>query len=293
MQYLLSANPASPSTAGESEIVKAGVDLGAILILSDKEFADRLEAIAQDIDAFERTRRKMIMRIAKLVSEAHDLFLYRRNEGGFTGWMKTRFNCSSSNAYRLLDVHKTFGDGESFPNWETLPDSALYLLASRSVSQEARGEVAKRIEAGEKLSCADIQKTIKRAKSQINNGSNAKPIVVSEVEVEPKSEAEEEEKQPNLRDLWGKATPQERRDLFQVIGIDELLAVLPAHLRQGLEERLVCLRGPQRSSKLTKLLRTALKSRSPAVQITTLGQFNENLSNNNLDLEKVHVSVSK
>ena len=41
----------------------------------------------------------MIFRIAKLVSDAHDLFLYRRDEGGFTGWMKTRFGCSSSNAY--------------------------------------------------------------------------------------------------------------------------------------------------------------------------------------------------
>src|SRR6516164_6913521 len=114
---------------------------GAVTTLSDQEFADRLEAIAQDIETFERRRRRMIFRIAKLVSEAHDLFLYRRDEGGFTGWMKARFGCSSSNAYRLLDVHKRFGDAESFPNWETLSDSALYLLAPPSVPQEALDEV--------------------------------------------------------------------------------------------------------------------------------------------------------
>jgi hypothetical protein len=78
--------------------------------MSDSAFADRLEAIARDIEIFVSNRRRMTLRIAKLVSEAHDLFLYRRDEGGFTGWMKARFNCSPSSAYRWLDVYKRFGD---------------------------------------------------------------------------------------------------------------------------------------------------------------------------------------
>jgi hypothetical protein len=147
-------------------IVKADDAQGAAVALSDTEFADRLEAIARDIDTFERTRRKMILRIAKLVSDAHDLFLYRRNEGGFTGWMKTRFDCSPSSAYRLLDVHKRFGNGESFPNWETLSDSALYLLAPPSVPKEALDVVAARVEAGENVSCAAVTEVIANAKGK-------------------------------------------------------------------------------------------------------------------------------
>jgi hypothetical protein len=164
-----------------TEIVKAETAPGTALALSDKEFADRLEAIAQDIETFERTRRKMILRIAKLVSEAHDLFLYRRDEGGFTGWMKARFNCSSSSAYRLLDVHKRFGDGESFPNWETLSDSALYLLAPPSVPKEALDVVAERVEAGEKVSCAMVTDVIAKAKG--NTTKSADDAEIQEVGV--------------------------------------------------------------------------------------------------------------
>jgi hypothetical protein len=46
-----------------------------------------------------------------------------------------------------------------------------------------------------------------------------------------------------LRDYWPTATIQERRDLFEGMSPDELLAVLPAHLRRGLTERLVGLNG--------------------------------------------------
>jgi hypothetical protein len=95
-------------------------------------------------------------------------------------------------------------------------------------------------------------------------------------------------------DLWPDATLEQRRELFQVITIDELVAVLPNQLRQGLEDRVVRLRGLQRSAKLTKLLRTAVKSRSTATHITELvNHFNRFLTENDLDLEKVHVSVSK
>src|SRR5262249_18863933 len=142
-------------------LVKADVSTA---VLSDAEFADRLEAIARDIEIFERTRRKSTFRIAKLVSEAHDLFKYRRNEGGFAGWMQTRFGCSRATAYRILAVHKKFGADESVSTWNTLSDSALFLLAPPSVPQEALDEVAARIEAGEKLSCAAVSETIARQK---------------------------------------------------------------------------------------------------------------------------------
>ena len=328
------ADPARPG-----KVIKAGPEIsevrfedGAVPALSEQEFADQLEALARDIQHFER---QAVFRIANRLAKAHELFRYRRDEGGFQGWVENRLYYSRSHAYRLLDVNKLTA---SFPSWDTfgtLSASAIYQLAAPSTPNEVRNEIADRVKAGEKLSCADVQKTIKRAKGQVSdaepktpgksdqkteqesfasdgghvdstatiygstatiNGSNAKPIVVSEVEVEPKGKAGEEEKPPSPRELWGKWTPQERRDLFQVIGIDEFVAVLPAHLRQGLEDRLtgLHLRGLQRSTKLTKLLRTALKSRSQAEQITALvNKFNKALAEDNIDLEKVHVVVPK
>jgi hypothetical protein len=64
--------------------------------MSDSAFADRLEAIAQEIEGLEH---KAIMDIAKLITKAHELFLYKRDEGGFTGWVQARLGYSSSTAY--------------------------------------------------------------------------------------------------------------------------------------------------------------------------------------------------
>ena len=94
----------------DTAIVKAGD--GAELILNNSpvdlshaEFADRLEAIARDIEVHERARRKSMFRIAKLVSEAHDLFKYRRNEGGFAGWMQP--GAISASRWRAISTKPT------------------------------------------------------------------------------------------------------------------------------------------------------------------------------------------
>jgi hypothetical protein len=75
--------------------------------------------------------------------------------------------------------------------------------------------------------------------------------------------------------------------------LEELLDVLPVHLRRGLEGRLIRLHGLQRATDLTKLLKTALKSRSPAEQIAALGRLNEALAKDKLNFEDVQVRVPK
>jgi hypothetical protein len=97
--------------------------------------------------------------------------------------------------------------------------------------------------------------------------------------------------QSPLRDYWPTATAQERRDLFGAMSLDELLAVLPMHLRRGLTERLADLNGSRRSTKLTRLIKTAVKTRSPAEQITALAKFKDALDKGD-DFE-VRVRASK
>jgi hypothetical protein len=148
-----------------NEIVKTDL----VPTLSNTDFTEQLEAIALEIEGLVR---KATMDIAKRMTKAHELFLYHRDEGGFTGWVQKRLGYSSSTAYNLLNVDKRFGNGESFQNLETLPCSVLYLLAAPSAPEEAVKQVAERVEAGKKPSVARVKEIIGRAK-----GQKAKPKI--------------------------------------------------------------------------------------------------------------------
>jgi hypothetical protein len=126
---------------------------------AEMNFDARVEAIAVEIDMVRGT---VTLRVAGLVAEAHELFLYNRDEGGFQGWVERRLRMSTSTAYKLLDVHKRFG-GESLHIVETLSRSVLYLIAPESVPDEARAEVIERAEAGEKLTHAQVKAIVAKA----------------------------------------------------------------------------------------------------------------------------------
>jgi hypothetical protein len=93
-----------------------------------------------------------------------------------------------------------------------------------------------------------------------------------------------------LRNYWPMATIEERRELLEAVPLDELLAVLPTHLRRGLTERLAGLNGQRRSPQLTNLIKTAIRSRRPAEQISALGKFASALGD---DLFEVRVRAPK
>jgi hypothetical protein len=77
----------------------APVELDAVL--SDAEFRAEIEAVARQIEHFERSA---IFRIANRLAWVHEQFLYRRDEGGFQGWVESRLGYSRTQAYRLLNV---------------------------------------------------------------------------------------------------------------------------------------------------------------------------------------------
>ena len=122
-------------------------------------FGARLEAIAIEIECVQTTA---ILRVAKLVAEAREIFLYNRDEGGFTGWIERRLNMSQRTAYNLLDVHKQFGD-QSLQLLQTLPRKILYLIARESTPEEARREVIERAENGEHFTEAQVKEIVDEA----------------------------------------------------------------------------------------------------------------------------------
>ena len=130
------------------------------VVVDDSTFAEQLEPIACKI---ETTATTAILQIASDAAKIHEAFRYHRNEGGFVGYMKKRLGYSSSTAYRLLNVHTRFGKNVSHA-WETLPVSAIYLLAEPSTPEEAFNEIAGRIEAGNRPTVAEVRSVIKRAK---------------------------------------------------------------------------------------------------------------------------------
>jgi hypothetical protein len=152
----------------EAPIVKAE---GGVA-LSDAQIDDQLEAIAQEIEGLERDAAREIERlefqIAERLAKAHRLFRYRRDEGGFRGWVKKRLGCSRSKAYRALDVDRL---AKVSPHWDTfgtLPYSVVCQLAAPSTPDEVHAAVAGRIKAGEMITCATVIEVIAHAKEAAN-----------------------------------------------------------------------------------------------------------------------------
>ena len=124
------------------------------------DHAAHLEDIAK---AIEQLQRAAIFKIAEHLAEAQGIFRYRRDEGGFRGWVETRLRFSRQTAYSLLHVRERFG-GQSVKYLDTFPATVLYLLTAPSTPEQARDEIIARAEAGEKLPVAEVKRTISAAK---------------------------------------------------------------------------------------------------------------------------------
>jgi hypothetical protein len=127
---------------------------------------ERLETIAKDI---ETTGANATFHIAAQLAEARDIFRFRRDEGGFGGWVRTRLGYSRSKAYNLVNIHEQFGGEKKVSKrLDTFPDTILFLLAASPI--KVRDEIIERAQAGEMFSVAEIKRIIKAAK-----GGSGKP----------------------------------------------------------------------------------------------------------------------
>src|SRR6516225_6406480 len=115
---------------------------------------DRLEAIAKDIETLTATA---TLQIGAKLAEAREIFRYRRDEGGFAGWVETRLGCSRHTAYNLLHVHEQFGGQEVSKCLDTLGRSVLFLISAPSTPTETRDAILERAQNGESISVADVK----------------------------------------------------------------------------------------------------------------------------------------
>jgi phage N-6-adenine-methyltransferase len=124
---------------------------------------EQLEAIAKNIETLVATA---ALQVGAELAKARDIFRYRRDEGGFAGWVETRLGYSRHTAYNLLHVHEQFGGQEVSKCLDTLGRSVLFLISAPSTPETARTEIIKRAEAGESISAAETKEVINEAKSR-------------------------------------------------------------------------------------------------------------------------------
>lgn len=102
-----------------------------------------------------------IIDIGRHLAEARECVAH----GAWLDWVDAEFGWSDQTARRFIQVYELSLDAKfnTLVEFE-LPLSALYQLAAPKTPEEARTEVAARIEAGEKPSCAMVAEVIAKAK---------------------------------------------------------------------------------------------------------------------------------
>jgi hypothetical protein len=113
----------------------------------------QLEAIAVDI---EMTQSVAALRIGQRLAEARDLFRYKREVGGFQGWVQSRLGMSDRQAHRLIAVYERLG-GKS-DEFIALSREALFQLAAPSTPEPVRQEVERLLVDGQPVTAADIKR---------------------------------------------------------------------------------------------------------------------------------------
>lgn len=111
---------------------------------------DWLKKRTQDIETFSYRIGCDVARIGMILSEVRA----RIGKGHFAGWLAKHTPFRKSNAYRLMDVGKWFGGHQS--QIGTFEPTALYVLSSEKVPQQARDHA---------LALADGKEKITRAKA--------------------------------------------------------------------------------------------------------------------------------
>lgn len=111
----------------------------------------QIEAIAVDIEI---TLQVAVRRAGEKLSEAHELFVYSRNVGGFEKWVKDRIGITPQHARRLMSVYKSI-PAEMSNQLVRLSNSALFETAS--AEPDVKAIIAERVAAGEVFTAAQVK----------------------------------------------------------------------------------------------------------------------------------------
>lgn len=133
--------------------------------------------------------------------------------GAFQPWLKTNFGWSLSHAQNLMNVAKDpqsakFGD---------LPKAAQYLLAAPSASETAKNKTVAELQAGKKLSVAEIKTTLQEAKPSYAQKQEAKATQQSVADKAVKAI------NPNIGVAAAKLATHQLVDRLKYIGLNSAL----------------------------------------------------------------------
>jgi hypothetical protein len=109
--------------------------------------------------------------------------------GTWLAWIQTEFSWSDQTAYRFIHLYQAQQNPEFHNLWNSnLPVSALSQLAAPNTPQEARDEVAARVEAGERPSCAMVTEAIAQAKGAAKTDTAAADVQDNQDDEDPSVE---------------------------------------------------------------------------------------------------------
>ena len=111
--------------------------------------------------------------------------------GNWLPWLKREFGWTNKTAENFIRVHDLAQKAkiENFSNL-SLPVSGLYLLAAPSTPAEAREEIIERAGGGEKVSIAEIKKTITKTKPPKSNKPTAAAVPATVEPTTPRASVE-------------------------------------------------------------------------------------------------------
>jgi hypothetical protein len=140
----------------DTAIVKA--DIGN-LVVDDPV----LTKYAAEIRRLGKRVKEDVVEIGRYLDQAQK----HAGHGTWLAWIEAEFGWSDQTAYHFIHLYQAYQNPEFQNFWNSdLPMSALYRLAAPNTPQEARDEVAERIEAGEKVSVAAAAEAIAKAKGK-------------------------------------------------------------------------------------------------------------------------------
>lgn len=117
------------------------------------------QQIEQHALRIEEVQHKAVMEIGRELKAVQDIFRFKRDEGGFEGWLSNRLpHISRSAAYNAVQMFDGIG---KYPELWTLSDAAK--IQASTAEPDVKAIIAQRVEAGEVFTAARVKDIKDRA----------------------------------------------------------------------------------------------------------------------------------
>lgn len=119
------------------------------------EIASVDQQLEQHAASIERIQRDAVYEIGRELAAAQELFRYRKDEGGFTGWLANRLpHIAQRSAYQAISIFKGI-DPELLAQCANIPPRVMAEVAKAEPDVQAL--IAERVEAGEIFTAAKVK----------------------------------------------------------------------------------------------------------------------------------------